>query len=476
MIKIHFNIRTLIDKRDNRVIIRVRWNQKTNEVGFTTGMYAQEEKWDFLNQKAVKGTVHIINGKKFFAYDINDRIGEFQEEIRKVFSIYEMNNYVPTPSELKTMVNRELGRIEESTQDEYPRKVSLKSLLNRFLKECGNEKNWDDDCKEKYIQAYQHITAAVPTITPYNITIDSMYKLRDWYVKNEYKNRTINKQVVMLKCFLRWINQQEGFNIPDAVLNFATNLKVMRRTVTFLHYDELLHLANFQFENNDERLTRARDLWCFMAFTSLRYSDLSNLKTGHISDNRIDMMTQKTSDHISIPLIEGAVNILNRYKGKETADGHVFNVPSNQKLNDAIKDAAKAAGLNRIIVDTYIVGTERKEEQHEFCDIISCHDARRTFVSCSLAMGIPAQVVMKCTGHKGYNTMKPYIETATETQALEMEKWNRNQYRSQIISLIDEAEEKDLQKALSILQKLFHSKRAPKKANPVHTSTILVKY
>jgi integrase len=448
MIKIQFNIRTLIDKRDNRVIVRVRWNQKTNEVGFTTGLYAQEDKWDFLNQKAIKGTVHVVNGNKFTAYDINDRICEFQEEIRKVFSIYEMNNTVPTPSELKMMVNRELGRIEESPQTEKQKKTSLKILLNRFLKERGNEKNWDDDCKEKYTQAYQHITAAVPSVTPYNITIDTMYKLRDWYVKNEYKNRTINKQVVMLKSFLRWINQQEGFSIPDTVLNFSTNLKVMRKTVTFLHYEELLHFASFQFENNDERLGRARDLWCFMAFTSLRFSDLSNLKTGHISNNRIDMMTQKTSDHISIPLTDGAVAILNKYKGKETADGYVFDVPSNQKLNDAIKDAAKAAGLNRIIVETYYVGTKRMEEQHAFCDIISCHDARRTFVSCSLAMSIPAQVVMKCTGHKGYNTMKPYIETATETQALEMEKWNRSQYRSQIISLLDKADENRLKEIL----------------------------
>ena len=351
------------------------------------------------------------------------------------------------------MVNRELGRLEESTQVESPKKTSLKILLNRFLKECGNEKNWDDDCKEKYIQAYQHITAAVPSVTPYNITIDTMYKLRDWYVKNEYKNRTINKQVVMLKCFLRWINQQEGFSIPDAVLNFSTNLKVMRRTVTFLHYEELLHFANFQFKNNDERLNRARDLWCFMAFTSLRFSDLSNLKTGHITDGRIDMMTQKTSDHISIPLTDGAISILNRYRGKETADGHVFDVPSNQKLNDAIKDAAKAAGLNRVIVETYFVGNKRMEEQHQFCDIISCHDARRTFVSCSLAMSIPAQVVMKCTGHKGYNTMKPYIETATETQTLEMEKWNRSQYRSQIISLLDNANEDLLKNILEYVKK-----------------------
>ncbi len=449
MIKIQFNIRTFIDKRDNRVIVRVRWNQKSNEIGFTTGVYAQEDKWDPINQKARNGTVHEIKGNKFTAYEINDRICEFHEEIRKVFGIFEMSNSVPTSSQMKTMVNKELGRINESTQNDVPKKTSLKIMLNRFLNICGNEKNWDDDCKEKYTQAYQHITSAVPSVTPYNITIDTMYKLRDWYVKNEYKNRTINKQVVMLKSFLRWINQQDGFSIPDAVLNFSTNLKVMRKTVTFLKYEELLNFSSFQFANNDERLDRARDLWCFMAFTSLRFSDLCNLKTGHITDNRIDMMTQKTSDHISIPLTDGAIAILNKYKGKETSDGHVFDVPSNQKLNDAIKDAAKVAGLDRIIVDTYFTGTKRIEKQHKFCDIISCHDARRTFVSCSLAMGIPAQIVMKCTGHKGYNTMKPYIETATETQTLEMEKWNRNQYRSQIITLLDKADEKQLKDVLN---------------------------
>jgi predicted GIY-YIG superfamily endonuclease len=67
-------------------------------------------------------------------------------------------------------------------------------------------------------------------------------------------------------------------------------------------------------------------------------------------------------------------------------------------------------------------------------------------------MGIPAETVMKCTGHKSYNTMKPYIETATETQALQMEKWNKNQYRSKIINLLDDASEDFLKGVLSYIQ------------------------
>ena len=48
--------------------------------------------------------------------------------------------------------------------------------------------------------------------------------------------------------------------------------------------------------------------------------------------------------------------------------------------------------------------------------------------------------------------MKPYIETATETQTLEMEKWNKNQFRSQIINLLNDADEASLRKWLHNIQ------------------------
>ena len=99
-----------------------------------------------------------------------------------------------------------------------------------------------------------------------------------------------------------------------------------------------------------------------------------------------------------------------------------------------------------------MIGSKGDEGKHKFHEIISCHDARRTFVSCSLAMGITPQVVMKCTGHKGYNTMKPYIETAFETQSLEMEKWNHNQYKSEIMAYIDKADMKKLKKMLDFIK------------------------
>ena len=455
MIKLNYSVRPYIKGSTGQVGLKVRWNNSNSVVSFFTSVWAEPDKWDQDLMKAKRGTTHYVRDMKFTYVEINEEIAEYREEIEGVFDKCALKNTVPTTDELKTMVNSALGRINvnSTASMETIKRKSFKEMIDLFLIECGREKNWDDQAKEKYTQAFQHITKANPHIKPDKITIEHMYKLRGWYINNKYRNRTINKQITMLKGFLKWLNTKTGYTVPAEVLNFETNLKVLPKTVTFLHYDELLHFAHFRFKNDENgRLSRARDFWCFMAFTSLRISDLRRLKAIHIHDCKIEMFAQKTGEHLIIPLTEEAQRILTLYNICKKPDDYVFDVQSSQKLNDAVKDAAKEAGLDRIITEIYYIGTERKEESHRFCEIISNHDARRTFVSCSLAMGIPAETVMKCTGHKSYNTMKPYIETATETQALEMEKWNKNQYRSQIINLLKDADEALLIKWLHDIQ------------------------
>lgn len=454
MIRISYSIWPYI-KTSGQVAIRVRWNSKQYMVTFISGVYADPAKWDSDRHRARRGTKHVVRSMSFDSSEINGRINDYEQEIGLAFDKYSLKNSIPSPDELKEMVNKSLGRSEDTKEvGAVPlKKKSIKQMLDWFLTECGREKNWDNLAKEKYTQAYQHFTKANPGIKPDRITIENMYRLRDWYVKNGYRNRTVNKQITMLKSFLRWVDTKDGYNVPSAVLNFNANFKVLPKTVTFLKYDELLRFAHFEFQDDESgRLSRARDYWCFMAFTSLRISDLLRLKDVHILEGRIEMFAKKTGEHLYIPLTNEAQAIIDRYKDKAGSNGKVFAIPSAQKLNDAVKDAARAAGIDRIITEVYYIGTERKEESNKFCDIISNHDARRTFVSCSLAMGIPPETVMKCTGHKSYNTMKPYIETAIETQTLQMEKWNTNQYRSNIMNLLDGVPEDFLKDVLSYIQ------------------------
>jgi integrase len=56
---------------------------------------------------------------------------------------------------------------------------------------------------------------------------------------------------------------------------------------------------------------------------------------------------------------------------------------------------------------------------------LSTHTARRTFIRNALSLGIPANVVMKWTGHSDYKAMKPYIDIADDIKANAMSKFNQ---------------------------------------------------
>ena len=434
MMGISHSCRAFLHK-NGQVMIRVRWNNRKCEVGFSVGCNADLEKWDNENQRVRYNTTHKVGGKVYVARDINNRISQFLECIEESFTEYGVHSQIPTTKEL---VNEKLGRIEKEivVVGSIEREKSFREIFNDFLEVCSIERSWSGSVHHKYVQVWNQLNSCDPDISLVILDENKMTELKKCYVKNGYRNRTTVKQFRILKSFLRWI-AANGYPVGQGVLNCKVNLTVTKKEVTFLKYKELLHFASFQFPKSKEYLDRARDMFCFMAFTSLRYSDLSALKRAHISNGNIEMYTQKTNDRITVPIIEDAQKIIDKYSWYHSKNGTIFPVASNQKLNDYLKEAAELAGLDREIVETYFIGTQRHEEIHKFYETISCHDGRRTFVCCSLALGISPTVVMSCTGHADYESMKPYIEVADETQKMQMEKWNTHQYKSDIIERLD---------------------------------------
>ena len=419
--------------KNGQVMIRVRWNSKKNEVGFSVGYTIDPLKWDGDKQLVKSNTTHKIGGKIFYAREINNAIRSFLVCIEEVFAKYDLHSKTPTTTDLKELVNEKLGRIKQETVNEDKVKT-LKDIFSEFLLLRPQEGNWGDKIHEKYDQMWTQLSSCDPNITLETLDQLKVQELVGWYIKNDYCNRTIQKQIRILKSFLRWVSRH-GYTINSGVLEFKLRLKVIPRTVTFLKYKELMHFFHYEFPKEKEYLSKARDMFCFMAFTSLRYSDLAALKPVNLVDGCLDFCTEKTDDKLHIALNEHAQQIIEKYSWYK--GDTIFPVPSNQKLNDYLKEAAKLAGLDREISQVYFKGNTRHEDTYKFWEQISCHDARRTFVCCSLALGIPASVVMSCTGHSDYATMKPYIEVADETQKIQIEKWNTHQYKSGIIESME---------------------------------------
>ena len=68
-------------------------------------------------------------------------------------------------------------------------------------------------------------------------------------------------------------------------------------------------------------------------------------------DGCLDFCTEKTDDKLHIALNEHAQQIIEKYSWYK--GDTIFPVPSNQKLNDYLKEAAKLAGLDREISQVY---------------------------------------------------------------------------------------------------------------------------
>lgn len=432
MEKINFSTRVYVMK-NGQLMIRVRWNSKKNEVGFSAGYTIDPLKWDSDKQLVKSNTTHKIGGKVVYAREINNAIRSFLVCIEEVFTEYSLHSQMPTTTDLKELVNEKLGRIKQEAVDEAKTKT-LKDIFTEFLLLRPQEGNWGNKIHEKYNQMWNQLSSCDPNITLDTLNQSKVQELVEWYIKNDYCNRTIQKQIRTLKSFLRWVSRH-GYTINPGVLDFKFGQKVIPRTVTFLKYKELMHFFYFEFPKEKEYLSKARDMFCFMAFTSLRYSDLAALKPANLVDGCLDFCTEKTDDKLHITLNEYAMKIIEKYSWYKGAT--IFPVPSNQKLNDYLKEAAKMAGLDREIVQVYFKGNTRHEDTYKFWEQISCHDARRTFVCCSLALGIPVSVVMSCTGHADYKSMRPYIEVADETQKMQMEKWNSHQYKQEIQESVD---------------------------------------
>ena len=90
-----------------------------------------------------------------------------------------------------------------------------------------------------------------------------------------------------------------------------------------------------------------------------------------------------------------------------------------------MKELGELAEINEPIRETYYKGNQRIDEVTPKYALLGTHAGRRTFICNALALGIPAQVVMKWTGHSDYKAMKPYIDIADDIKANAMSRFNQ---------------------------------------------------
>ena len=174
----------------------------------------------------------------------------------------------------------------------------------------------------------------------------------------------------------------------------------------FLSEEELNKVMNKQFDI--ERLQQVKDVYLFCCFTGLAFVDVKSLSYSDIEDNNgklwIKKRRQKTKNWCNIPILEPALNIMDKYKNHLVCikTDRILPVLTNQKMNAYLKEIADLCGIDKKL---------------------STHTARHTFATTvTLSNHISIEVVSKMLGHSSINMTKKYARVVDDLISKDMMK------------------------------------------------------
>jgi integrase len=142
------------------------------------------------------------------------------------------------------------------------------------------------------------------------------------------------------------------------------------------------------------------------------------MRREHIKRLEIKLTIRKTKEPSVVPLNKYSMDILNKYKELAIP----LPMISNQKFNKYIKELCKMAEINDPVEIIRYKGATKQSTFYRKHEIISAHTGRKTFATLSLEKGIPAETVMKITGHSDYKSFQRYVKVTEERKRNEMQK------------------------------------------------------
>jgi len=380
----------------------------------SVGYSINSDKW--TGERVKKG---CSNERKITYSTINSRLAKIEKYFIDFENNCKINNVDVTTEMVREAFQNEFGKNKITlTADK-----SFLTFFDEFTKEQGEKNNWSTATFDKFAALKNHIKSfnENPNFEFFDEKGLTEYMV---HLRKEMRNSTISKQLGFLKWFLRWATAK-GYNTNNAYLVFKPKLKTSDKKVVFLTWDELMTVYNKPIPESKKYLDRVRDVFCFCCFTSLRYSDVYNLKRSDISGDAIHITTIKTADSIVIELNKYSQAILDKYSETLFDKNKALPVISNQKMNDYIKVLGEFCDIKEPINITYYSGNKRTDDVFPKHSLMGTHTGRRTFICNALSLGIPVNVVMKWTGHSDYKAMKPYIDIADKIKAESMNKFNQ---------------------------------------------------
>ncbi|WP_346856335.1 site-specific integrase [uncultured Draconibacterium sp.] len=358
----------------NRKIDPKKWNSKSQRAtGRSEGSRTLNDYLDNLDSKIRRNYNSLYDaGKEISPVVLKEMIMGTHEKEYTLLKVFEKNN---------KLLKREKG--SKYTADTIKRYEISIERVKAFLKK---ELNMNDiklqDLNHGFIHNYE-----IFLIEEYNC-----------------KHNTVMKYLKHLKKVIHFAMAMEYID-KDPFFQYKTAYKEANRG--YLTADELCRIENKHFRI--KRLEQVKDVFLFVCYTGLSYSDLKLLTQDNISKG-IDGKSwviynrKKTGIQARIPLLPQAFEILTKYQNdpKCTAENKILPVKSNQKLNSYLSEIAELCEINKHI---------------------TMHLGRHTFATTvTLTNDVPIETVSKMLEHTSLKTTQMYSKVVDTKVSNDMNK------------------------------------------------------
>lgn len=341
-------------------------------------------------------------------------INTLTADIQRAFDTARLEHRIPSPDDIRTA----MGIYGHHLPGE-PSFADICITLSNLPTITGA---WSDNTRNIYLSFAHAVAAWNPSVTP--SAIDD--KAANDFLSHCFASGIINSSAMKYLTLFRWALRTAAAQKlcpPSPAANFRPRFRhSSENDVVYLTFDELRRLSAIDLSASSD-LFQCRDLFLFCCFSGLRYSDALKLLKTDIHTDHIRIVTRKTSDPLTIELNDTTRAILQRYA--DTPGTHALPTLAIYRYNRHLKTIAHLAGIDAPVSRVWWVGSQRHEKSLPKWQAMSSHCARRTFVVTALTLGIHSEVVMKWTGHKNHETMKPYVAIVDDLRRQSMNKFNQ---------------------------------------------------
>lgn len=361
-------------------------------------------------------TVKIPTGKHVLANEWNKKENTAKSNTQKGIAlssflnkkITDFNSYMLTEEAMGKEITLQLAQKFFDTSDKF----DFYQFWDKEVERWQGEKKYNT--LKSYLTTYRILKTIAPRLWFSDINLELIQTLEHHLItvrKNSLGGRFTKHKV--LRCM---INQAIAKKYMKENPYKDFKFKPAKGNRMFLTIEEVEKLINCKLQSDGKNLNHAKDMFVFGCLTALRFSDIIDLKYKNIKSNpdRIEIVMNKTSKPITIPLLPMAKEIIQKYQKQciGNNDKNIFPNIANATINKKLKELMKLSGIDKHI---------------------SFHSSRHSFGVNHLQAKTSLSHLQQLMGHSSVIETSIYAQVLKEDLFTSMENLN-NMYGQQKIS------------------------------------------